>query len=67
MPANATVESTLVLSAAEIVELRNILESALTDIHVEKRRTEAREYHDVLARRETLIRGLVDKLAAFRG
>jgi hypothetical protein len=51
----------LELNLDERAELLKLLDQALRDLHVEKRRTEAMDYRDQLARQENILRGLADK------
>jgi hypothetical protein len=42
--------------------LRQILEEALSDLHAERRRTEAPAYHEQIVHREDVLRALVDRV-----
>jgi hypothetical protein len=57
----------LALTEPEREELLRLLEQELTEVHAERRRTEAPDYRDQLRRRETLIQGLVGRLRPVGG
>jgi hypothetical protein len=57
-----TTECTLFLTVQERDELLKILEVALADTHAERRRTEAPAYHEQVAREESVLRDLVNKV-----
>jgi hypothetical protein len=53
---------TLTLDASERALLAQVLEQAVVDTHVERRRTEAPAFHDLVAHREELLRSLLEKV-----
>jgi hypothetical protein len=55
---------TLTLTEPEAKELLRILERDLTDLQVEKRRTEAPEYRAELSSEVTVLRSLTQKVRA---
>lgn len=59
-------EYTLVLTAEERAVLSSILEESLTEIHAEKRRTEAPRYRDRIQHQEAVIRGIMEKTSQLR-
>jgi hypothetical protein len=59
MPAT---EYTLVLTDEEREELLQLLEQALQDVRVERRRTEAPEYHDLMRHEESVLTALTQKV-----
>ena len=61
-----TGESRLALDSEERAVLSSILEESLSEIHAEKRRTEAPHYRDRIQHQETVIRGIMDKIAQLR-
>jgi hypothetical protein len=61
--ANTTApELTLTLSAEERAQLLSVLEQAHRDTLVEDHRTESSDYRQHVQRRESVLRGLIDKL-----
>jgi hypothetical protein len=58
----ATNEYTLSLTDLERTELLKILEAAFGETRVELRRTRTPDYHDEVAREESMLRGLVEKV-----
>jgi hypothetical protein len=52
----------LQMTAEEARELRSVLEEALAEIHVEKRRTEAPNYQQAVRHEEELVQSLVNKV-----
>jgi hypothetical protein len=61
-PVTQSASFTLILDAEERTELLRFLEQALSDTHVEARRTEDPDYRDQVHHREDLLRGLIGKL-----
>ena len=57
---------TLFLNDEERSALLGLLETELSDVHVERRRTEAMRLHDQIAHEEQVLRGLTDKVRALR-
>ena len=66
MTAEQPAEYTLALNEEERVELLRLLEESLVDTHVEKRRTEAPGYRDLIIHQEALIRALTEKVRRLR-
>jgi hypothetical protein len=58
---------TVTLTAEELGELQKLLEQALEETHLERRRTEAPAYHANIVHEESVIRGLVEKVRQCRG
>jgi hypothetical protein len=50
------------LDQEEWTVLSQILEQALTDIHVERRRTEDPTYHEEIVHREGVLRALLERV-----
>jgi hypothetical protein len=59
-------EHTVTLTPEEFEELLRVLESALGEVRVERRRTDDLAYRDVVGREEAVLRGLLDKLRRAR-
>lgn len=53
---------TLSITEEERAELLQLLEQALSNTHMERRRTEAPDYHQQVVHEEELLRILVDKV-----
>jgi hypothetical protein len=56
----------LILEEKERALLQQLLEQAVIDTHVERRRTEAPAFHELVAREEALLRTLLDKVRQAR-
>jgi hypothetical protein len=62
MPTENPTAIRLTLDDQEAAFLQQMLEQALIDTHVERRRTEAPAFQDQVERQENLIRALLDKV-----
>jgi predicted chitinase len=61
-----TAQWTLTLTEPERAELLRVLEAALRETHVERRRTEAPDYRAQVIHEEELLRGLTEKVRHLR-
>jgi hypothetical protein len=61
-PSTKSVEFTLTLNAEEHEHLLNLLEQAYRTTIVEVHRTDSSDFRKYVQRKETVIRGLLDKL-----
>ncbi len=66
MNGTKVVVATMELTEEEQVVLLRMLEQAVTELHGERRRTDAMQYHAEVVREENLVRSLAEKVRKLR-